>query len=260
MKKDNRRLQLRVVKVRIVGSIPFFHLKVSCFLVLGHEIFAKIDEDFILDDFNLKGLSNYIPNLRHAISFILNNDMSDSEEDPAEIEQDIEKYAEIAYGLIHARYIQNPRGMKQMLLRYQKGIFGTCPRVCCEHQSFLPYGVSETPGISPVSFYCPRCQDLYAAQKTRHESIDGSFFGPNFALMFTLNYPVLFTKHKQKFVGTICGFKIHESSSNHPLKIVFDPLTNETKVIPRPTVEFADPLNIMKPSRNFLTNITFIKD
>lgn len=246
--------------MRITGFIPFFHSKVLYVFILGHEIFAKVDEDFLLDDFNLKGLSSYVPNLRHAIYFILSYELSDSEEDPAETEQDIEKYAEMTYGLVHARYIQTLKGMKQMLLRYQKGVFGTCPRVCCEHQPLLPYGVSEVPGIAPVRFYCSRCQDLYAAQKTKHEGIDGSFFGPNFALMFTVNYPLLFAKPKQKFVGTICGFKMHESSSNHPPKLSFDPTTGETKITPRPTIEFADPLTIVKPSRKFITDIKPIQD
>lgn len=209
----------------------------------------------MLDDFNLKGLNNYIPNLRHAIYYVLNYEFSDSEEDPAETEQDIGKYAEMAYGLIHARYIQTPKGMKQMMYRYQKGIFGTCPRVYCEHQALLPYGQSEAPGVTPVRFYCPRCQDLYAAQKTRHENIDGAFFGPNFAHMFTVNYTILATKPKQEFAGTICGFKMHESSNNHPLKMKFDPMTKEVKVISRPKVEFADPFIAMKPLRKFITDI-----
>eukprot|EP00826_Nyctotherus_ovalis_P056626 TRINITY_DN7684_c0_g1_i5.p1 TRINITY_DN7684_c0_g1~~TRINITY_DN7684_c0_g1_i5.p1 ORF type:complete len:244 (-),score=37.50 TRINITY_DN7684_c0_g1_i5:93-824(-) len=225
---------------------------------LGHEIFAKVDEEFILDDFNLKGLSSYIPNLRHAIYYILNYEVSDSEDDPAENEQDIAgagKYAEMAYGLVHARYIQTPKGMKQMMMRYQKGVFGTCPRVYCEHQPLLPYGQLEVPGNSPVRFYCPRCQDLYAAQKSRHEDIDGAFFGPNFAHMFVVNYPLLSIKPKQNFAGTICGFKMHESSNNHPQKIVFDSATGSMKNLPRPKVEFADPLTVMKSTRKFITDI-----
>lgn len=254
---DSRKLRLRVVKVRNRGFLLFFLLEVSCDLIIGHELFAKIDEDYILDDFNLKGLNNYIPNLRHAIHYVLNYEISDSEDNPAETEQDTGKYAEMVYGLIHAKYIQTPKGMKQMMLKYQKGIFGVCPRVYCEHQQLLPYGQSEAPGISPVYFYCARCQDLYTAQKTRHEDIDGSFFGPNFSHVFTVNYPLLFTKPKQEFTGTICGFKMHKSSNNHPQKIRYDPITNGVKILPRPKAEFADPLSIVKPTRRMF--ITMIK-
>lgn len=254
-KGGSRRLRRRAEKEKSSGSPPSLPSEVSSPSKLGHEIFAKVDEEFILDDFNLKGLNSYIPNLRHAIYYILNYEVSDSEDDPAENEQDIGKYAEMAYGLVHARYIQTPKGMKQMMMRYQKGVFGTCPRVYCEHQPLLPYGRSEVPGNSPVRFYCARCQDVYAAQKSRHEDIDGAFFGPNFAHIFVVNYPLLSVKPKQKFLGTICGFKMHESSNNHPQKIVFDPATGSMKNLPRPKVEFADPLTVMKPTRKFITDI-----
>lgn len=221
--------------------------------MIGHEIFAKVDEEYMLDEFNLKGLNHYVPDLRHTIRVILGEDASDSEEEPPETKHDIGKYAEIAYGLIHARYIQTPKGMKQILHRYQKGVFGTCPRVYCDHQPLLPYGQSETPGISPVCFYCPRCQDLFTAQKARHEHIDGAYFGPNFAHIFIVQYSLI--KPKQEFTGTIFGFKMHESSNNHPLKIRFDPMTGGMKVIARPKAGFTDPLNVIKPTRKFFTVI-----
>jgi len=221
--------------------------------IVGNEIFAKVDEEYMLDEFNLKGLNHHVSDLRHAIRVILGEDISDSEDYPPETEHDIGKCAEIAYGLIHARYIQTPKGMKQMLHRYQKGIFGTCPRVYCEHQPLLPYGQSETPRISLLRFYCPRCQDLYAAQKARHEGIDGAYFGSNFAHIFSIQYPPI--KSKQEFIGTISGFRIHKSSNNHPQKISFDPQTGAMKVIPRPKAEFTDPLNVIKPTRKFFTVI-----
>jgi len=43
----------------------------------------------MLDKFNLKGLNKYVPNLN--------------------------KYAEVIYGMLHARYIQASKGMKQMV-------------------------------------------------------------------------------------------------------------------------------------------------
>lgn len=223
--------------------------------MLGHEVFARVDEEYLLDDFNLRGLDTHVPNLRHAIFYVLNYEISDSEDDPPETEQDIGKYAEIAYGLVHARYIHTPKGMKQMMLKYQKGTFGTCPRVYCEHQPLLPYGQSETPGTSAVCFYCMRCQDLYAAQKTRHEDIDGAFFGPNFASVFAVNYPLVSIKPKQTFAGTISGFKMHESSNNHPPKLQFDSTTGQIKIVSRPVAKFADPSVAMKPPRKFIADM-----
>lgn len=224
-------------------------------LPLGHEIFAKVEEEFILDESNLKGIEKYVTNLRRAIFCILNMENSDNDEMPVESTQDIKKSAEITYGLIHARYIQTPKGMKQMSSRYKKGVFGSCPRVLCEHQSLLPFGQSESPGVSPVSFYCPRCQDLYASQKARYAGIDGAFFGPNFAHMFVVNHPLQFIKPKQDFLGTLFGFKVHKSSDNHPPRILFDPVTGKTRVMPRSTIQFVDPLTVMKMPRKFLMDV-----
>ncbi len=180
---------------------------------------------------------------------------SDSDEDEmVENEAEMQKYTEMIYGLIHARYIQTPKGMKQMLLRYQKGIFGTCPRVLCEHQPLLPFGQSEQPRVSPLRFYCPRCQDVFLAQKARHEGIDGAYFGPNFAHMFVVNYPLLFIKPKQPFVGTVCGFKIHKSSINHPPKMEFDAATGGLRSVPRPMASFVEPSDGAKIGRKFIVN------
>ena len=37
----------------------------------GHDFFVKINEDFILDEFNLQGLSHSVPHYEQAISTIL---------------------------------------------------------------------------------------------------------------------------------------------------------------------------------------------
>jgi len=181
---------------------------------------------------------------------------SESEEDEMiEDEAEIKKSAEVVYGLIHARYIQTTKGMKQMLLRYQKGIFGTCSRVLCEHQPLLPIGQSTVPRVSPVRFYCPRCQDVFLPQKSRHENVDGAYFGPCFAHMFVVNYPLLFIKPKQQFVGTVYGFKVHKSSANHPPKIEFDLSVGGFKTVPRPTAAFVDPNENTKIGRKFITSV-----
>lgn len=180
---------------------------------------------------------------------------SDSDEEPIEVDESVRNSAKIIYGLIHERYIQTSKGMRQMLKKYQKGLFGTCPRVFCERQQLLPYGQSQVPKKSLVCFYCPRCQDVYDSYKTRHANIDGSFFGPNFAHMFVVNYPMLFIKMKQEFVGTLCGFKIHKSSTNHPSKVVFDLATGTNNVIPRPIAHFNDPKLLVKPTRVLIKDV-----
>ena len=71
----------------------------------------------MLDEFNLKGLHKYVPNLKKVIYYILNLEASDNDEDEdmGESEEMINKYAEVIYGLLHSRYIQTSKGMKQMV-------------------------------------------------------------------------------------------------------------------------------------------------
>ncbi len=58
-----------------------------------------------------------MPNLQKVIYYILNMEPPESDEDAdmGESEEEINKYAELIYGLMHARYIQTSKGMKQMV-------------------------------------------------------------------------------------------------------------------------------------------------
>ena len=71
----------------------------------------------MLDEFNLKGLTKYVPDLRKVLYYILNMETSESDDgaEMGENEEEIDKYAKLIYGLIHARYIQTSKGMKQMV-------------------------------------------------------------------------------------------------------------------------------------------------
>ena len=141
-------------------------------------------------------------------------------------------------------------------MRYQKGVFGTCPRVLCEHQQLLPIGQSNILGVSPIKLYCPRCQDIYNPQKAKYENIDGAYFGASFAHMFVVNYPLLFIKPKSDFAGTIFGFKMHASSINHPPKLEYSAAKNEAQKIPRPVANFAQAVDYQHiPTRKLIINV-----
>eukprot|EP00826_Nyctotherus_ovalis_P053962 TRINITY_DN7045_c0_g1_i16.p1 TRINITY_DN7045_c0_g1~~TRINITY_DN7045_c0_g1_i16.p1 ORF type:complete len:261 (+),score=52.36 TRINITY_DN7045_c0_g1_i16:157-939(+) len=214
---------------------------------LGNELFVEVDRDYILSKAYTKVVSICIPNIQEVILHI-----TDANSNPeAERNPKIESDAELVYGLIHRRYIETPEGMEKMLKLYKNRVFGTCPRALCEDESLLPHGASEAPEQNSVSFYCPRCRDLYTSFKIEHLKVDGAYFGPYFPHMFEVRYPKFFDKKKKKFVGAICGFKIHRSSNVHPPKIIFDTETARNRVIPTPSVQYRTSNSIKIMPRKF---------
>ena len=124
----------------------------------GNEYFCEIDEDYILDRFNLTGLNTEVQHYTYALDLI--TDALDENINELHREQ-IETQARILYGLIHALFIVTTHGLAKMLEKFKRADFGRCPRVLCYQQPLLPVGLSEFPFQSPVRLYCPRCEDLY---------------------------------------------------------------------------------------------------
>lgn len=199
-------------------------------------------------ELNLRGISQHVPNLQEVIKCMLDKNFKAE----AISTKSIRRNTAIAYGLLHKRYIETPEGMEKMLHLYQSGVFGTCPRTLCESQKVLPYGEREVPNSSIVKLYCPCCQDLYLSPNNDHLQLDGAYFGSNFAHMFVLNYPLLFAKTKEGFIGTLFGFKVHMSSENHPPKVVFDIKSAKCETIPRPCAAFTDPNTIERVKRDLV--------
>lgn len=147
-----------------------------------HHFFIELDEDYIRDTFNLYGLRQRIENYDEALKMILSEECPDSEDfDNLQFAKLYESAMDL-YGLIHARYIVSPIGLKIMYEKYCMGAFGTCPRLKCKKQKVLPIGggsvqkvpsdnpeavdigISEELNQSRVKIYCPKCQDVYQAK------------------------------------------------------------------------------------------------
>lgn len=154
----------------------------------GNEYFCEVDEDYILDRFNLTGLNAEVQHYPQALDLItdsLEDDLSDS------IRDSVEAQAKLLYGLVHARYIITTRGLGKMLEKYKRADFGRCPRVLCWQQPLLPVGLSDNPFQKAVKLFCPRCEDIYSPKSSRHGTIDGAFFGSTFPHMLFMVYPTV---------------------------------------------------------------------
>jgi len=187
------------------GWVPWF-----C-SVKGNEFYCEVDENFIQDGFNLTGLRAQVPFYDHALDMILDAEPSDILTD--EQQETVESHAKQLYGLIHARYILTTKGLHDMLDKYKNADFGKCPRVLCRGQSVVPVGLSDTPSEQSVKLYCPKCEDVYNCLSSRHEHIDGAYFGTTFAHLFFLTFPELKTeKPAEKYVPRVFGFRVHKTA------------------------------------------------
>lgn len=128
---------------------------------------CEVDEDYIEDDFNLTGLSTFVPYYEYALDVILDIE-TPNDESMSQIQQEmIESAAEMLYGLIHARYILTTKGMAAMLDKYQNVDFGRCHRVYCQGQPVLPVGQSDVPRHTTVNVFCPKCRDIFFPKPQR---------------------------------------------------------------------------------------------
>lgn len=94
----------------------------------GNEYFCEVDEDFILDRFNLTGLNNEVANYTQALDLItdqlgmrsimlrtiLSNSYADDDIQD-ELRGSLDVQARLLYGLIHARWIVTARGLSKMV-------------------------------------------------------------------------------------------------------------------------------------------------
>ena len=129
----------------------------------GNEYFCEVDEEYILDKFNLTGLNSDVPYYSQAYDWITDSLDDDTLDD--DVREEVENNARHLFGLIHARYILTTRGINKMVEKFKYAEFGKCPRVLCGNQSTLPVGLTDVPGVKPVKLYCPKCEDLYSPVK-----------------------------------------------------------------------------------------------
>lgn len=174
--------------------------------------FCHIDEDFILDRFNLTGLQEQVRNFNSLIEVI-----TDSIDYETETSSEMKRETKRFYGLIHARYILTAHGLARMKDKYLQKDFGVCPRICCKETPVVPCGQTEKSGVSAVCLYCPNCNEIYKTQKNiiskygnrkNIYELDGAYFGKTFPHLLFQTYPELLPSNKSKYVPKIFGFEL----------------------------------------------------
>lgn len=81
----------------------------------GNEYFVEIDDDYLMDRFNLTGLNGeLIKDYSKALDMILDNLEGEESMDDEERET-LDTSARFLYGLIHARFIVTSRGLAKMV-------------------------------------------------------------------------------------------------------------------------------------------------
>lgn len=187
---------------------------------IGHEYFTEVPEEFILEDFNMTGLSAMVPHYDAALELILDLEPEeDADYSPAD-QTLIEAAAEMLYGLIHQRYITSREGLQTMADKYNEGHFGICPRTLCQKAGVLPVGLSDLMNCETVKLFCPVCLDIYSPPNSRFSAIDGGFFGTTFPHLFFMTFTDLKLRHLKKvvecYVPKIYGFKVWNSAESGP--------------------------------------------
>jgi Casein kinase II regulatory subunit len=97
----------------------------------GNEYFCEVEEDYILDRFNLTGLNTEVQNYTQALDLITDNlgarltdlpvvyciwlELDPDDDFQEELRGTLDIQARLLYGLIHARWIVTARGLAKMV-------------------------------------------------------------------------------------------------------------------------------------------------
>ena len=180
----------------------------------GREFYTEIPRGFIEDPVTTSAICYMVesPYLEVAIQLINGNlsVLSGLDEDKA---QSINLAAKELYNLLHARYVTTSDGLKAVRVKYEKGVYGQCPRVYCRGHPLIAVGMHDRPKRSTVKCFCPKCRDIYHPQTVRHRSIDGAAFGTSLPHLFLQRFIDLApTRPTDCYVPRIFGFRLHYSA------------------------------------------------
>lgn len=198
-KPHNCKNSTRVAVYKMTNSMAWIEKVLSR---TGFDYMCLVDEEFVVDKFNLTGLEREFTNFRQIFDGLL------AEKPPG---SDIYDSCLHLYGLIHARFILSPAGLVKMNEKFTAGHYGCCPRLLCRGNRLLPLGLSDRPGTCGVKLYCSLCEDVYSPKSSKHNSVDGVYFGTSFPHLFLMTYPPRDLAPYVKFQPLLFGFKCHQA-------------------------------------------------
>lgn len=177
----------------------------------GNSWFVDISPDFVNDRFNLFGLQNEITHF-NICADIISGKIKKESVDP-KYRSEVNKNLPIVYGMIHARYIMSPEGMDKFQDKYEKRVFGTCPRVNCREEPLLPIGKSTHCEVDTVKLYCPCCRKVYMPRPIKN--LDGAFWGPDAAHLLIDKMKIIdHCLNYKQFKVQAFGFEIYDKRKN----------------------------------------------
>ena len=174
---------------------------------------VPIEESWAGDWFNQHGIKDNFDRFDQAIELITEKKTKEWSYYTEEECKLIHSQAIRIYGLLHARWICQPKGMELMKEKYEKGFFGKCPRTLCDGCNLIPIGTTLVLRRHSVKLFCPKCYDIYRAPP--YPIIDGGFFGPAFPHMFLCEYTTFNKSHLFiPFIQKAFGFKIRKDNNS----------------------------------------------
>jgi len=176
----------------------------------GNEWYVQIDEEWAGDNFNHFGLQECIPDYEIALEMVTDKHGNEWSSFSDQTLSKIVAQSRHLFGLMHARYICQSEGLRQIKKRYINGTFGKCPRFLCSGEKLVPVGISQKIKRHSVKLFCPQCNDIYKAPSSI--KIDGAHFGPAFPHIFFSSYVEFdsFSRFKP-FSEYVFGFPVHPS-------------------------------------------------
>ena len=174
----------------------------------GH-LFVVISDDFIRQAASNPAISERFSNIQELLNLILEKDIEEITPD------DVQKQAEVLYGLIHQKFLLTEEGRLSMIEKQKRGEFPKCPRVFCHDFTCVPYGSSNELKRDVVKLFCPNCTDVYNYDNNCH--IDGAYFGPDWVHYLMNEHPEVAPKEDpEAYIPHVFGFNVYLPSNAPP--------------------------------------------